>query len=240
MGKAIAFLPLPRVPEVGDRASQPAACLAAVPPSAEPVVEGGRGNPMEARIPHATANATPPAAPNVTPGRLRLPDPEPPWDDPRPDLIGDRARWWVLLQAAYRLDDGTQDNSLFGALVGMRCCGARLEIAGPADWSLQPEGPLPSWRIVRGAEMTEAEYADYRQRYLVPHKAALGKLLSAPAAIAHAPLAPGEAPLTGRGATQSPGPAPRKQGEAPAQPALLEIDRPAELAASAERPDHEN
>lgn len=111
---------------------------------------------------------------------------DPPWADPRPDLVGDRCRWWLLLQAAYRLD-GDLPEGVFAALVRLRICGGRLEIAGPANWSLQPEGPLPDWRLVQGAELSDEEYQRFRSTYLLPHKATLTRLLSAPtaASIAH-------------------------------------------------------
>lgn len=157
-------------------------------------------------------------------------DEQPDWADPRPDLVGDRQRWWVVLQAAYRLDV-----TAFGMLYVLRQCGARLEIAGPPDWSLRPEGPLPSWQIVRGEELSEAEYQDYRQRYMVPHAALLRQLLSAPTAagIAHQPAAqtPGKTPekprqnaaLTGHQSELAQPTPPRKNGQnTDAQPALLE------------------
>ncbi len=106
---------------------------------------------------------------------------DPPWADPRSDLVGDHGSFPLLLETAYRLD-GQDLNGVFGALVGIRCCGARLTHAGPANWSRAPEGPRPTWRLVRGDEMTEAEYAGYRQTYLAPHTAALTRLLSAPPA----------------------------------------------------------
>ncbi len=146
-----------------------------------------------------------------------------PWADPRPDLLGDRQRWWLVLQAAYGLD-----LNLFGALYVLRQCGARLEIASPPDWSLQPDGPAPTWKIIRGEELSEAEYADYRQRYLLPHRAALSQLLNAPAAagLAHGPEKDRHsATFTGHSqATPSTSAAPRKSTPDPAaQPALLAI-----------------
>lgn len=161
-----------------------------------------------------------------TTGHFTPAPPDPPWQDPRPDPTADRSRWWLVLEAAYRLD-GQDPAGLYGALFGLRGCGARLELANPKDYSLQPEGPAPTYRLVRGEELSEAEYADLRQRYLVPHREALTRLLSAPSAaqIAHPrPAQPSQAPFTGRSASSAAQPAPRKNGHEPAaQPALLEV-----------------
>lgn len=186
-------LPLPTVPGV------------AAPPTAE----------FTGREPAGSTTPTAPRKPSEPP-LLALDQPaEAPWADPRPDLVGDRCRWWVVLQAAY-----TIDADLFGALYVLRQCGARLEVAGPPDWNLRPEGPLPDWKIERGAELSEAEYLDYRQRYLLPHSAALTRLLRAQdaARIAHTP----PAEFTGRNGAAKP--APRKGAPEPAaQPALLTV-----------------
>lgn len=82
--------------------------------------------------------------------------------DPRPDL-GDSPLWTRLLPLAYARD-GADPNGLFGALHGLRCCGARLIV---------DDGRL---RLTRG-EMDPAEYAADRARYLVPHSDALRALL---------------------------------------------------------------
>lgn len=181
-----------------------------------------------------SAISTAPAAPRkngATPPLVLDQPTDAPWADPRPDLLGDRQRWWLVLQAAYGLD-----LNLFGALYVLRQCGARLEIASPPDWSLQPDGPAPTWKITRGEELSEAEYADYRQRYLVPHRAAIAQLLNAQAAagLAHTtgknpekhprPDA-GQARFTGHSeAAASASAAPRKSTADPtAQPALLAI-----------------
>lgn len=114
------------------------------------------------------------------------PDPDPLWTDPRPDLGGDSRRWTLLLEEALAGDvaNGQGDEApLFGMLYVLRQMGARLEIAGPDDWTLQPEGPLPGWKIVRGEEMTVEEYDDFRGRYVLRHGAALAALLAAPAAV---------------------------------------------------------
>lgn len=181
-----------------------------------------------------------------TTGRFVPAPPDPPWQDPRPDLTADRSRWWLLLEAGYRLD-GQDPNGLYSALFGLRCCGARLELANAATWGARPEDPPPTYRLVRGEELSEAEYADLRQRYLVPHRQALTRLLSAPSAaqLAHPQTAaaakttgktpekdrPGaalQAPLTGRAAAAAAQPAPRKNGaqqQPAAQPALLAAER---------------
>lgn len=180
-------------------------------------------------------------------GTLTIDPRDPPWADPRPDLVDDHSRWWLVLEAAWRID--SQDPyGVYGALNGMRCCGARLELANPDTWGARPEDPPPTYRLVRGDELSEAEYADLRQRYLVPHREALTRLLSAPSAaqIAHPRAASvqtpgktpekyrhtgGAAPFTGRGAAAAAQPAPRKNGHEPAaQPALLETEPAAQSA----------
>ena len=105
---------------------------------------------------------------------LIRPDPDPLWTDPRPDLEGDSGRWMRLLEAAL-----ARDEMLFGMLSVLRQMGARLEIAGPDNRALPGEGPLPDWKIVRGAEMTPEEYDDFRRRYMLRHKEALAGLLAA-------------------------------------------------------------
>jgi hypothetical protein len=85
--------------------------------------------------------------------------------DPRPDLANDSARWARLLALAYDRD-GEDPRGLFGALHGLRCCGAGL---APAD-----DGA----RLVAG-EMPAEEYAAGREAWLVPHAAALTALLRA-------------------------------------------------------------
>ena len=120
-------------------------------------------------------------------GKLTIhirPDPDPLWTDPRPDLKGDSWRWTLLLENALARDAANgQPNEapVFGMLYVLRQMGARLEIAGPDDWTLLPEGPLPDWKIVRGEEMTAEEYDDFRGRYMLRHSAALAALLAAPA-----------------------------------------------------------
>ncbi len=106
------------------------------------------------------------------------PDPDPPWIDPRPELKGDSGRWMRLLETAQ-----ARDTAIFGMLYVLRQMGARLEIAGPDNWTLLPEGPLPGWKIVRGDEMTPEEYDDFRGRYMLRHNQVLVELLAAPQAV---------------------------------------------------------
>lgn len=97
---------------------------------------------------------------------------EPPWTDPRPDLVADHAHWEDLLGRAWRLD-AADPEGVYGALNGIRCCAARLERTQPAGW-----------RIVRGDELSEQEWHDLRERWLLPHKDAITKLLGAPEPVA--------------------------------------------------------
>ena len=85
--------------------------------------------------------------------------------DPRPDLAGDSALWRRLLGLAYGCDFH-DPRGLFGALHGLRCCGAALA-ASPGGLRLVP-GELPP-----------DEYAALRADYLVPHAPALRALLAA-------------------------------------------------------------
>jgi len=107
-------------------------------------------------------------------GCFRPAPPDPPWADPRPDLIGDHARWLLVLELAYRRD-AADPEGVYSALCGARCCGAAIE---PLDdnWTLKPEGPPPRWRLVRG-EIPADEWAAIRTRWLLPHRAALTEIL---------------------------------------------------------------
>jgi len=107
-------------------------------------------------------------------GRFCPRPPEPPWADPRPDLKGDHGRWTVLLALAWA-SDGLNPNGVYGALYGVRCCGAAIETdAQPLD--LTPEGPALRWRLTRG-EIPESEWQAHRTRWLWPHKDVLVRLL---------------------------------------------------------------
>lgn len=103
-----------------------------------------------------------------TTGHFTPAPPEPPWTDPRPDLVADHAHWEDLLGRAWRLD-AADTEGVYGALNGMRCCGARLERTQSAGW-----------RLVKGDELSAIEYHTYRVSYLVPHTAAITRLLSTP------------------------------------------------------------
>jgi hypothetical protein len=95
--------------------------------------------------------------------------PDPAWADPRPDLDADRARWLTLLELAYR-HDAEDPYGVFGALVGIRCCGAAIVSSG---------GSKPSWRLTRG-EMTAAAWQAIRTQWLMPHLKVLQALLGTP------------------------------------------------------------
>lgn len=116
-----------------------------------------------------------------TVGHFQPAPPDPPWADPRPDLAADHDRWQALLEAAYRCD-GQDPHGVFGALNGIRCCGARLEVMAVTKQAPPSTNAQPGWRLVRGDELTEAEYQRLRAAYLAPHTEALTRLLSAPPA----------------------------------------------------------
>lgn len=107
-------------------------------------------------------------------GRFRPGPLDPPWADPRPDLVGDHARWLLVLELAYRRD-AADPEGVFGALFGVRCCGAAIEHLDN-NWTLKPEGPPPRWRLARG-EIPADEWAAIRARWLLPHRAALAEIL---------------------------------------------------------------
>jgi hypothetical protein len=89
-------------------------------------------------------------------------------DDPRPDLAGDSQIWAQILRKAAEIDFD-DPYGLFGALYGVRCCGARLE------------GTARGRRLVRPEEMGKWEWEDLRDQWLMPHRAALTALLAAKA-----------------------------------------------------------
>ncbi|MBI4507217.1 MAG: hypothetical protein HY691_16930 [Chloroflexi bacterium] len=82
--------------------------------------------------------------------------------DPRPELP-DHAAWTLLLARAYALD-GHDPGGVYGALHGMRCLGARLADDGHG------------WRLLPG-ELASAEYGEMRERWLLPQRDALTRLL---------------------------------------------------------------
>jgi hypothetical protein len=105
-----------------------------------------------------------------TQGHFTPAPPDPPWADPRSDLADDHARWLALLELAYGRD-GADPCGVFGALVGIRCCGAAITISG---------GERPTWRLTRG-EMTATEWQAIRTKWLMPHLTVLKELLGLPA-----------------------------------------------------------
>ncbi len=84
--------------------------------------------------------------------------------DPRRDLA-DGALFARLLADGYALD-GADPQGIFGALHGLRCCGARLAL----DFGRA--------RVVAG-EMGRDEYAADRARWLLPRADELRRLLAA-------------------------------------------------------------
>ena len=102
-----------------------------------------------------------------------VPNPPHPFD-PRPDLIGDHARWVALLAAAWAVD-GANPQGVYGALHGIRCCGAQLVSEGPHG--ANAPGRRPQWRLLPGAELTPTEWSALRATWLVPHQDTLTRLL---------------------------------------------------------------
>jgi len=90
--------------------------------------------------------------------------------DPRPDFAEDSRLWGYLLRHAGLADDADAPTGAYGALHGVRCCGARLE------WQQNA-----SLRIVPGAEYLGA-WEDDRQTWLLSHRDAIAGWLDA---IAH-------------------------------------------------------
>lgn len=83
--------------------------------------------------------------------------------DPRPDLDSEQHEgfyWGLLIAYAFDLS-----RDLAGSLHGFRCMGCRL--INDNGWKIQP-----------GAEWTPEEYQAARDRYLVPFKPQIVKLLS--------------------------------------------------------------
>jgi len=84
--------------------------------------------------------------------------------DPRAsDLSTDSHLWTALLRRTYEID-GAASDGLFGALLGLRSLGARLEES------------LVGVHLRRG-ELTKTEYADLRARYLLSRASLLERLL---------------------------------------------------------------
>ena len=87
-----------------------------------------------------------------------------PWQfDPRPDLAEDSELWHSLLMHC-RVAEEDHPESLYGALHGLRCLGARLAVVNGHA------------RLFRG-DIAEGEYRAVRERWLRPHHELLTKLL---------------------------------------------------------------
>lgn len=106
-----------------------------------------------------------------TSGHFTPAPPDLPWADPRPDLTDDHVRWLALLELAHRRD-AADPYGVFGALVGIRCCGAAITSTG---------GARPAWRLTRG-ELPAAEWQAVRTKWLMPHLKVLQELLGTPMA----------------------------------------------------------
>ena len=88
----------------------------------------------------------------------------PPWVyDPRPDLTADTRVWQALLELAFLLD-GEAPDGLFGALHGVRCCGARLVPSDGTGLSAPGYRMAPGDDYLGGARAWDTD----RQRWLVP------------------------------------------------------------------------
>jgi len=85
--------------------------------------------------------------------------------DPRPDLREDSHLWEYVLANCRALEDVDDPGSLYGALDGVRCLGARLAIVNGRA------------RLFRGA-IGEEEYEQLRRMWLEPHHEKLVRLLS--------------------------------------------------------------
>jgi len=83
--------------------------------------------------------------------------------DLRPDLHADSAVWQQLLLIA--VDVLGEADSLFGVLLGFRCCGAELV-----------EDAHGNWRIAAG-EMPLDEYEHDRTTWLMSRRREIGELL---------------------------------------------------------------
>lgn len=106
--------------------------------------------------------APPPPPP---PGTTVLQNGAYPTQDPRPDLTEDAHLWADLLQLADEKDKAAgriygEVDTICGTLNGFRCGGTRLR-AGKSIWVLKPD-------IGRDAWESQAEYDDFKARYLQP------------------------------------------------------------------------
>jgi len=88
-----------------------------------------------------------------------------PTADPRPDLHMDHALWQALLSRAHGgAIHGAGPDNLFWALQGLRCCGASLV------W-------IDKHLYLKRGQMSQAEYDQARERYLMPHAQTLKELV---------------------------------------------------------------
>jgi hypothetical protein len=94
-------------------------------------------------------------------------------EDPRPDLTDDSALWSQLLARAWEFD-GADPDGCFGALLGIRCCGARL--AADKGWVRISPGEIG------------VEYPALRDKWLVPHGETIRWLLAELASPSTVPL----------------------------------------------------
>jgi hypothetical protein len=85
------------------------------------------------------------------------------YPDPRSDDLPDSFVWGLVLAGAYRID-GDDPCGVFGALHGIRCLGADLEVSKDGI------------RIIPGE--LAAEYSEIRTTWLLPHAETLTNLLA--------------------------------------------------------------
>ena len=90
---------------------------------------------------------------------------DPPDADPRPELTEDHHRWVTLLRMAAEVDFD-DPHGVYGALLGVRCLGARLGEDGDG------------WRLLKPDDVPLAEWEALREQWLVPHASTLWKLLA--------------------------------------------------------------
>lgn len=94
-----------------------------------------------------------------------MPTADDPWEfDPRPDLSRDSKMWDHLLMLVRATENTAAPDSLFGALHGLRCLGARLVVRG---------GRV---RLSAG-EIDDEEYERLRAQWLAPHHEKLIRML---------------------------------------------------------------
>ena len=108
--------------------------------------------------------------------------------DPRPDLAADSRVWQALLELAFLLD-GEAPDGLFGALHGVRCCGARLVPRG------EDRRPGAGYRMGPGDAYLggAAAWAADRARWLAPSADVLTPVLRGLRAVGGARATTGDA-----------------------------------------------